>query len=133
MSSQYVTSSTVRRVAGAGLVVAAAGIPIQIAGGADYPAVPPGLIILLAAAALVLTRWRWALIVATIVPVFLGIGGAAASDFRHQLTDPGETLAFTGSVLQVIGLLIALVFCAAAIREAFGGRAGRADADRRTV
>jgi hypothetical protein len=37
----------------AGLVVAAAGIVIQIASGADYPTVPPGLIILLAAAVLV--------------------------------------------------------------------------------
>jgi len=34
-----------------GLVIAAVGIPIQIAGGADYPTVPPGLIISLVAAA----------------------------------------------------------------------------------
>jgi hypothetical protein len=44
----------------AGLVVAAAGIVIQIASGAEYPTIPPGLIILLAAAGLVAlaTRWR---------------------------------------------------------------------------
>jgi len=42
------------------LVVAAAGIVIQIASGAEYPTIPPGLIILLAAAGLVAlaTRWR---------------------------------------------------------------------------
>jgi hypothetical protein len=34
----------------AGLVAAAAGIAIQIASGADYPTVPPGLILVLAAA-----------------------------------------------------------------------------------
>jgi hypothetical protein len=123
MSSRYITSSTVRRVAGTGLLIAAVGIPVQIAGGADYPAVPPGLLISLAAAALVFTRWRWALLVASLVPVFLGIGGSIAPNFRHQLGDPGEAVTFAGSVMQVIGLVIALVFCAAAIREAFRGRA----------
>ena len=51
MSSRYITSSTARGVAGTGLVVAAVGIPIQVAGGADYPTVPTGLLISPAAAA----------------------------------------------------------------------------------
>jgi hypothetical protein len=45
----------------AGLVAAAAGIAIQIASGADYPTVPPGLILVLAAAGLVAglaATWR---------------------------------------------------------------------------
>jgi hypothetical protein len=49
--------------------LAAAGIVIQIASGAEYPTIPPGLIILLAAAGLVAlaTRWRWTTIVGVIV------------------------------------------------------------------
>jgi hypothetical protein len=40
-----------RMSAAVALVAAAAGIGIQILGGADYPTVPPGAIILLVAAA----------------------------------------------------------------------------------
>jgi hypothetical protein len=48
------------RTEAAALAVAAVGIIIQIIGGVNYPAVPPGLIILLAAAALVaFLPWRW--------------------------------------------------------------------------
>lgn len=133
MSRTYITSSTARRVAGTGLLIAAVGIPIQIAGGADYPTVPPGLLISLAAAALMFTPWRWALFVASVVPVFLGIGGTVAPGFRHQLSDPGEVVTFAGSVMQVIGLVIALVFCVAAIREAFRGRAERLQTEQQAV
>jgi hypothetical protein len=120
MSRPFVTSSTVRRIAGTGLLIAAVGIPIQIAGGADYPTIPPGLLILLAAAALVLfAPWRWALGLAALATLFISVGGTIAPNFRHQLGNPGEVVTFAGSVVQVIGLVIALVFSAAALREAF--------------
>jgi hypothetical protein len=119
MDSSRVTSSRTRRLAGAGLVIAALSIPVQIAGGADYPTVPPGLVILLAAAALVLfvPRW-WGLIPATVVTAFISFGGVVAPNFRHQLADPGASVTFAGSLLQVVGLVVALVSCAAAIVEA---------------
>jgi hypothetical protein len=122
MSGKYVTSSGVRRMVGTGLIIAAAAIPVQIAGGADYPTVPPGLLILAAAAAMVLfAPWRWALIVAMLAAVFLGIGGTIAPNFRDQLTDPGQTMTFLGSIMQVIGLLIALVSCPIAIGQTPSG------------
>jgi hypothetical protein len=122
MSRRRVTSSTVRRLAGTGLLIAAAGIPIQIAGGAHYPTVPPGLLILLAAAALVLLApWRWALGLASLATLFLSVGGVVAPNFRRQLGDPGQLVTFVGSVVQAIGLFIALVFCALSIVEVFGG------------
>jgi len=44
-----------------GLVVAAAGIMIQYVSGVDYPTIPPGPVILLAAAAVVaFGPWSWA-------------------------------------------------------------------------
>jgi hypothetical protein len=129
MIIQHFTSSTVRRVTGTGLVVAAVSIPVQIAGGVNYPVVPPGLLILAAAAALVLfAPWRWTLILAALATLFIGIGGTVAPNFRHQLSTPGDTVAFVGSVVQAIGLVIALVFFVPVLIEAFRGTAGRAPA-----
>ena len=74
-------------------------------------------------AALVLfAPWRWALAVASLATGFISVGGVLAPSFRHQLGDPNQTLTFAGSVTQVIGLVVALVFCAAAIRDALRRR-----------
>lgn len=118
---KHLTASKARRWAGVSLVLAAAGIVVQITGGAKYPAVPPGLLILVAAAALVLLApWRWALVLAAAATAFISVGGVLAPSFRQQLGAPGETVTFVGSVTQAVGLVLALVFCAVAIREAFG-------------
>jgi hypothetical protein len=103
----------------AGLVVAAAGIVIQIASGADYPTVPPGLVILLAAAGLVAlaTRWRWTTIVGVIVSLFLLVGGILAPQAREQLGDPGEVGVFVGTVIQLLALVVALIAGVAATRH----------------
>jgi hypothetical protein len=95
----------------AGLVAAAAGIVIQIASGADYPTVPPGLLILLAAAGLVAlgARWRWTTIVGVVVPTFLLVGGAIAQQARDQLGDPGQVGVFVGTVVQLLAMAVALV------------------------
>ncbi|MEJ7653794.1 MAG: hypothetical protein WKH64_10885, partial [Chloroflexia bacterium] len=53
----------------------AAGLVIQIAAGVDFPTVPPGLVILLSAAALVaFVRQRWTSVVAVGVAAFLLVG-----------------------------------------------------------
>jgi hypothetical protein len=97
------------------MVVAAAGIIIQIASGSDlYPTIPPGPIVLLAGAALVaLGPWRWTPVVGVVVPLFLLVGAAIAAvvsgEFVDQLTDPGEVGIFAGDVLQLLGVIAALV------------------------
>lgn len=94
----------------AGLVVAAVGIVIQIAGGADYPTVPPGLLILLAAAALIyFAPWRWTAIIGVLVPLFLLVGGVIAPNSRDYLGDPGTFGPFIGTIVQGIGIVAALV------------------------
>lgn len=105
----------------AGLVVAAAGIVIQIASGADYPTIPPGLLILLAAAGLVAlaTRWRWTMIVGVIVSLFLLVGGALAPQAREQLGDPTQVGVFIGTVIQLLALVVALVASVAATRQRY--------------
>jgi hypothetical protein len=105
----------------AGLVVAAAGIVIHIASGAEYPTIPPGLLVLLAAAGLVAlaTRWRWTMIVGVIVSLFLLVGGALARQAREQLGDPGQVGVFIGTVIQLLALVVALVAGMAATRQRY--------------
>jgi hypothetical protein len=104
-----------------GLLVAAAGIVIQIASGAEYPTIPPGLVILLAAAGLVAlaTRWRWTTIVGVIVALFLLVGGVLAPQAREQLANPGQVGVFIGTVIQLLALVVALVAGVAATRQLY--------------
>jgi hypothetical protein len=108
----------------AGLVVAAAGIVIQIASGAEYPTVPPGLIILLVAAGLVApgARWRWTPLVGVVVALFLLVGGALAPQAREQLGDPGAVGVFVGTVIQLLALVVALIAGVAATRQSYRTR-----------
>jgi hypothetical protein len=108
----------------AGLVAAAAGIVIQIASGADYPTVPPGLIILLAAAGLVAlgARWRWTTIVGVVVPTFLLVGAVVAPEAREQLGDPGQVGVFVGTVVQLLAMAVALVAGLAAAGQRYRHR-----------
>ncbi len=105
----------------AGLALAAAGIVIQIASGAEYPTIPPGLLILLAAAGLVAlaTRWRWTTIVGVIVSLFLLVGGVLAPQAREQLSDPTQVGIFIGTVIQLLALVVALVAGVAATRQLY--------------
>jgi hypothetical protein len=106
-----------------GMVAAAAGIIMQIASGSDlYPTIPPGPIILLVGAALVaLGPWRWTPVVGVVVPLFLFVGAVMAAvnsgEFVDQLTDPGEVGIFAGDVLQLLGVITALVAGLVALRQ----------------
>jgi hypothetical protein len=108
----------------AGLVVAAAGIVIQIVSGAEYPTVPPGLIILLVAAGVVAlgSRWRWTALVGVIVSLFLLVGGALAAQVRDQLGDPTRVGVFVGTVIQLLALAIALIAGVVAARQSYRTR-----------
>lgn len=109
--------NTTRLTAATALVVAAIGISVQIASGADYPTVPPGLIIVLVAAALCLgwRRW-WALLIPAAATLFLLVGGATASNTRDNLDAGGGRL--WGTVLQLVALVVALIAAVtAAVRE----------------
>ena len=98
------------RTEAAALTVAAAGIIIQIIGGVNYPAVPPGLIILLAAAALVaFLPWRWAPVIGVLAGAFMVIGAIVAANARSDLTHPGHPGAFIGTWIQLIAVVVAVV------------------------
>jgi hypothetical protein len=108
-----IRSSPAVRLLVAGLVVTAAGMLVQYASGVDYPTIPPGPIISLAAAAVVAWGpWRWAPVVGLVTALFISIGGLTATiagnGFTPQLSDPGAFGGFAGTLVQIAGLAVAL-------------------------
>lgn len=104
------------RTEAAALVVAAVGIVVQIIGGVNYPAVPPGLIILLAAAALVaFLPWRWAPVFGVLGAGFLLFGAFAAAESRQHPSNTGHLGAFIGSWIQLAAVVVALAAGIAAL------------------
>jgi hypothetical protein len=114
--------SPATRLNAAGLVVAAAGIMIQYVSGVDFPTIPPGPIILLVAAAVVVVGpWRSAPAVGLVAAAFVSLGGAiatiAGNGFSETLGDPSEVGGFVGAVVQIAGLMIAVPAGAVAARR----------------
>jgi hypothetical protein len=92
-----------------GLVVAAAGIVILDVSGIAFPTVPPGLVILLAAAALVgFAPWRWIPAVGAFVGLFLTVGFVASGSVSY-LIDAGRPGVLAGAWVELLGVLTALV------------------------
>lgn len=98
------------RIQGAAFAAAGVGIIVQIIAGVNYPTVPPGLVIVLVAAALILfVPWRWMPVPGVLAAVFLFIGGVATPDSRHHLTDPGHPGAFGGTLIEMAALAVAVI------------------------
>lgn len=96
------------QVSVASMVTAIVGIVLQIVGGVDYPTIPPGPIALGVAAGLVaFTRWSWVPFVAVFVPLFLLVGGTIALSVQGW-ENHGEALPLVGTILQAIGVVVAL-------------------------
>ena len=82
--------SSSSKVTIAALLVAALGFAIQIVSGIEVPTVPPGLVIMLVAAAAVgLLPWRWTPVVGIAVGLFL-FAGFFASGTVGNLLDPSR-------------------------------------------
>ena len=87
-----------------GLVAGAAGIVIQILTGVDeYPMIPPGAVILLAAALLVsLLSWRWAPVVGVALAILILVGAFVTLGTGNHLTEPGEVGSFISASVQML-------------------------------
>jgi hypothetical protein len=93
----------------AALLVAAAGIVIQIVSGVDFPTVPPGLIILLVAAGLVaFGPWRWIPAVGASVGLLLLVG-FFASGTAGRLLDPIQFGRFVGVWVLFLAVIVAVI------------------------
>jgi deazaflavin-dependent oxidoreductase (nitroreductase family) len=117
--------STIVKLFAAGLIAAGIGFTIQyLAGVPGFPKIPPGPFILIGAGLLVIfVHGRWAIVVGVIVALSLIVGSAASSAAAlDRLTEPGDIGPFTGTVLQGLGLITALVFGVATAAEGRGRR-----------
>jgi hypothetical protein len=113
-----VTTTALRTTSAIALLVAAAGIGVQIAGGADYPAVPPGAILLVVAAGIVrFGRWRWAPAAAVAAGVFLVVGLFAAGQVS-RLVEVDTALDTLGLWIQMVAVVVALTAGAVSLRRA---------------
>ena len=93
----------------AALLVAAAGFVIQIVSGVDVPTVPPGLVILLVAAGLIVfLPWRWMPVVGAAVGLFLLVG-FFASGAVGSLLEPSQLGVFVGAWVQFLAVIVAVV------------------------
>ncbi len=101
------TSSS--KVTIAALLVAAVGIVIQLVSGVDFSQVPPGLIILLVAAALVaFGPWRRTPVAGIVVGFFLLVGFFASGQIG-SLLDPGLFGRFVGVWVLFLSVVVAVV------------------------
>ncbi len=91
------------------LIVAAAGVLIQIISGHPYPKIPPVFFILLIPAGLIsFAPWRWTPISAVLAGIFLtaGLFLSGASERLIDLQNPSDS---TGLWIQTLGVLGALI------------------------
>lgn len=105
----------------AGLALCAVGIVLQIATGADgYPTVPPGVVITVVGALLVaFVSWRFMPIVGLLVGAFISVGAFVTPNTGDRLGAPGDFGPFLGTVVQIIGLAMAVIFGIVATVQAF--------------
>ena len=78
-----------------------------------FPTIPPGPIILtVAAAVVVFGPWPRSHVVGLVAALFVSVGGViatiAGSGFGQTLGAPSDVGAFTGALVQIVGLLIAV-------------------------
>jgi hypothetical protein len=93
----------------AALLVAALGFATQIVSGIEVPTIPPGLVILLAAAGLVaFLPWRWIPVIGAAVGLFL-LAGFFGSGAVGNLLDPSRLGMFAGAWVQFLAVIVAVV------------------------
>lgn len=97
-----------RRTVVVGLVISALGIPIQILGGWEYPVVPPGMLILLAAGIAALLPVRWAPALSLVAGGFVLVGFVVVGDLANMFGSQ-NALVTVGKWVQMVALVVGLV------------------------
>jgi hypothetical protein len=99
--------ANLRRSAIGGLLAGAIGIVILKLSGVEMPVVPPGVVLLILAAALVGTvRRRWAAAFAAVVGL-AELGGFFASGSAANLFETESIGVFTGTWIRLLGVVVA--------------------------
>jgi hypothetical protein len=108
-------SNSKRNLVTGALLLAAAGIGIQIATGVHY-GVPIGVIVFLAAAALIWWRpRRWTAVIALVVGLFIGMGAIATPNTSNNLSSPhlGIVLSTILQTATLVGVVVAALLAVA--------------------
>jgi hypothetical protein len=101
----------------AGLAVGAAGIVAQRVAGVAMPVVPPGLVLLVVSAVLlVVTRWRWPLVVGGLAAVAEVAAVLAGAGKLTEFAEPGVAAA---SWVRLAGVVVAVAGAAVATAVAY--------------
>ncbi|GAA2289239.1 hypothetical protein GCM10010415_70840 [Streptomyces atrovirens] len=106
----------------AALLGMAVTIVLQILGGADYPVIPPGLLLPLAGAALLV--WRpnlWTKLFALANGLWIGFGAIVAPDAWDNL-DSGKSLLVAATAMELVALVLVVVGAARALAVRSGVR-----------
>jgi hypothetical protein len=113
-----ITRSVPLRVEAAALLGAIAGIIVQIATGVKYGTVPPGVVIIAATALLLtLVPWSGVRVLGPLVPGFILLGGFVSSTGRTNISNPGHTGPFLGTLFELAALAVAVLAGLAALAE----------------
>ena len=95
-----------------GLWLAAFGIFVHAATGATgYPKIPPGIIILVIVGLLVYltTARRWGSLIGLLLAGFISVGVFRTHGTGYRLNHPEAIGPFIGTLVQMLGLIVALV------------------------
>jgi hypothetical protein len=107
-------SDPLRRTILVALVLSAAGIPIQILGGWDYPTIPPGMVITLVGALAALITYRWAAAISLLTGAFILFGFFASGDIAH-LAGTANAVVTVGKWLQFVTIVVGTVAALASL------------------
>jgi hypothetical protein len=97
-----------RRMVLISLVISAIGIPIQMLGGWEYPVVPPGMLIILAAGLAALLPVRWAPVISLVAGGFILVGFFLVGDAANMFGSQNLTVT-VGKWVQMVALVVGLV------------------------
>lgn len=102
-----ILADRLRRTLLVSMVVSAIGIPIQILGGWEYPVVPPGLLIALAAGLVALLPVRWAPVISLVAGGFILVGFFLVGDVANMFGSQNLTVT-VGKWVQMIALVVGI-------------------------
>lgn len=102
-----ILADRLRRTLLVSMVVSAIGIPIQILGGWEYPVVPPGLLITLAAGLVALLPVRWAPVISLVAGGFILVGFFLVGDVANMFGSQNLTVT-VGKWVQMIALVVGI-------------------------
>ena len=111
------------------LVGVAVGIWIQaLSGVAEYPTFPPGPVALLAVAAVIVLvdRWWWIPMSGLLLSALILVGAVVRPGTANRLSDPAAVGAFTGTLIQVLALVLGVAAGRVATVPNYRGRTSAA-------